>query len=190
MLTILLLDGAQRLFGGNSNFWSGIIALLKGPHPGKGIRSLRVIFTCSYVCSPSAFAGQSCAMCDCPKLLACEWCHPTGLLLKAQLAFTGPPWLLEIGRDCIVSLDSQYAVERLQLLTSEYQELLGNFRILKCRDALINLNICGDVYSRTAGQVCPSLLHSSHLRWPQHRKFYNSLRVITVATLKQAMPEG
>lgn len=62
--------------------------------------------------------------------------------------------------DCIVSLDSQITVERLQLSTPEYEELLGNFRTLKCGDALCDERIRSDVYSKTAGQVCPSLLHS------------------------------
>ncbi|CAL5219215.1 g1006 [Coccomyxa viridis] len=124
-LSLLLLDGAQLLFGGNPDFWSGIKALNMGPRPGQKIktRTLRVIFTCSYVCSPSAFAG--------------------------------PPWLVDFGPDCIVSLDSQITVERLQLSIPDYHELLSNFRKQNCRgkDALCDNETCNYVYSKTAGQA-------------------------------------
>ena len=88
-------------------------------------------------------------------------------VLNAQRAFTGNHWLLEWGPDCIVSLDSKKTVEQLQLSTADYQELLGNFRMVKCRDALCDEKIRSDVYSKTAGQVCSSLLHPDTLRWPQ-----------------------
>ena len=69
-LTLLLVDGAELLFGGNSAFWSGINALILGPLPAQRIRNLRVILTCSYRCSATEFAGLSCANCNCPRVSA------------------------------------------------------------------------------------------------------------------------
>ncbi len=88
-LSLLLLDGAQLLFGGNPDFWSGIKALNMGPRPGQKIktRTLRVIFTCSYVCSPSAFAGQSCAYCDSPRLPAFDWCYSIWAATDCTMCF-------------------------------------------------------------------------------------------------------
>ena len=58
---LLLVDEAQLLFGKDVLFWSGIKALLMGPQPFQDIPVLRVIVACSYICSPSGFAGQSSA---------------------------------------------------------------------------------------------------------------------------------
>lgn len=63
-MTLLLLDEAQLLYGINSTFWSGIKALNEGYEPRHGIRTLRVILACSFVCSPSEVAGESCAKCE------------------------------------------------------------------------------------------------------------------------------
>ncbi|CAL5219332.1 g1144 [Coccomyxa viridis] len=54
---LLLVDEAQLLFGKDVLFWSGIKALLMGPQPFQDIPVLRVIVACSYICSPSGFAG-------------------------------------------------------------------------------------------------------------------------------------
>ena len=75
-MKLLLLDEAQLLFGRDDLFWSGIKALHKGPQPGQRIASLRVIMACSYVCSPSAFAGQYFAKFKCPKSPSC-WVLPS-----------------------------------------------------------------------------------------------------------------
>lgn len=80
--------------------------------------------------------------------------------------------MLEFGSDCIVSLDSQITLDHLKLSTSDFEELLSNFRKQNCRgeDALVEDKLRSDVYSKTAGQVRPSLLRSDTLRCPRRMK--------------------
>ena len=115
-----------------------------------------------------------------------------GLLLIAQCASTGPPWLVDFGPDCIVSLDSQITVERLQLSIPDYHELLSNFRKQNCRgeDALCDNETCNYVYSKTAGQVRDAMLLSLGCPWHM-REVCAAISVYgTLATLKQAVSDG
>lgn len=75
------------------------------------------------------------------------------MLLIAQCAITGK-WLLNWDSSCTVNLDSDFNLERLRLSKPQYQ-LLSNFRILKCADALSDETVRKALYRNTAGQVSP-----------------------------------
>ena len=168
-MNLLLLDEAQLLFGRDDPFWSGIKSLLMGPQPCQRIPSLRVILACSYICSPSAFAGKSSASsgrmlpASCSVNGATQWV----LVLNAQHVVT--EGLLLIWRpSCTVTLDSEVSLKRLQLSKPEYHELLQNFRMLKCPDALFKKQVRKALYHDTAGQVCSLLWLPDSSRDPWH----------------------
>ena len=164
------MDEAQHLFGNDALFWSGIKSLLMGPQPCQRIPSLRIIVACSYTRSPTAFAGQPTATCKTPKF-ACFWIGATELwlLISSQHGFTGG-WLLNWRSCCNVTLDSDISLERLRLSKPEYHELLSNFRMLECPDALFGKEARKALYLNTAGQVCPLLMHSITPRCPWNNK--------------------
>ncbi|CAL5224438.1 g7124 [Coccomyxa viridis] len=64
-------------------------------------------------------------------------------------------WLLNWDSSCTGTLDSDSSLERLRLSKPQYRELLSNFRILKCADALSDETVRKALYHNTAGKVSP-----------------------------------
>ncbi|CAL5224439.1 g7125 [Coccomyxa viridis] len=62
-------------------------------------------------------------------------------------------WLLNWRSCCNVTLDSDISLERLRLSKPEYHELLSNFRMLECPDALFGKEARKALYLNTAGQT-------------------------------------